>query len=402
MLDRDQSRGAEGHQGCLLEHKTTLATHITTPSAIQAPRQRSLDQDRDQDLFSEDGPDNDALMAELLTTTTLTETSGEEAELQRISSAITLPYECMRLVLVHCRMMLPQIVSKMSSCRILTRLLRDCCWGGCRPSTSQCSAFSGFCLVDGNDRKPSLLANALFTNTAEFRNMHKANCKRIDVTHTDEQIETWRRKADSSDYLLGNELSSLSLGLAVPLATRMLQRLFGYSFPISDYGCQPAMLLGRFASFQFDCSRMSGEIKPLPIYDGMITSRSTPSKRAHLKQLGCSLNPSGTIGPCMSETVNHFCSFMIFFKNGASVISKLAVVVGPHTAANNSVYATSRLMAAATMKAVSHRCDYHITCDINTSRVQWLPLITVWTPNIESVFQDLVTVAVKTKYAKFL
>jgi hypothetical protein len=83
-------------------------------------------------------------------------------------------------------------------------------------------------------------------------------------------------------------------------------------------------------------------------------------------------------------------------------VSKLAVVVGPHTASNHSVCATSRHMAAATMKAVSQRCDYHITCDINTSRIQWLPLITVWTPNIESVCQDLVTVAVNTKYAKFL
>ena len=86
-----------------------------------------------------------------------------------------------------------------------------------------------------NDRKTSVLANALFTNTAEFIKMHKASCKRIDVTHTAEQIETWRRKADSSDYLLGNELSDVTMGLAVPLATRMLQRLFDYSFPISDY-----------------------------------------------------------------------------------------------------------------------------------------------------------------------
>ena len=67
----------------------------------------------------------------------------------------------------------------------------------------------------------------------------------------------------------------------------------------------------------------------------------------------------------MSEAVNHFCSFMIFFKNGASVVSKLAVVVGPHTAASNSVSTTSQRMAAATMKAVSQRCDYHCT----TSRV---------------------------------
>lgn len=332
--------------------------------------------------------------------------SEEEAEatlqLQRISSTITLSYESMRLVLLHCRLMLPQITAKMSSCRILTRLLRDCCWGGCRPSTLQCPAFSGYCLVDGNDRKTSISGNALFTNTAEFRKMHRASCKRIDATHTDAQIETWRRKADSSDYLLGNELSTITVELAVPLATRMLQRLFDYSFPISDYGCQPAMLLGRFAALQFDCSRMSGEIKPLQIRDQMVTSKSAHSKIAHLKQLGLSMNDSDTKGPFMSEAVNHFCSFMIFFKNGASVISKLAVVVGPHTAANHSVYTTSRLMAAATMKAVSQRCDYHITCDINTSRVQWLPLITVLTPSIESVCQDLVAVAVKKKYAKFL
>ena len=93
---------------------------------------------------------------------------------------------------------------------------------------------------------------------------------------------------------------------------------------------------------------------------------------------------------------------MIFFKNGASIVSNLAVVVGPHTTANHSMYATSRLTAAATMKATSQRCDYHITCGINTSRVQWLPLITMWTPNTEPVCQNLIVVAVKTKYAKFL
>ena len=227
--------------------------------------------------------------------------------------------------------------------------------------------------------------------------MHHASCKRIDVTHTNEQIETWRRKADSSDYLPGgNELDHVTVGLAIPLATRMLQRL------ISDYGCQPAMLLGRFAALQFDCSRLSGEIRPLRIYPKMSTSSSSLSEIAHAKQLGLSVDHLRTTGPFMSEAVNRFCSFMIFFKNRASVVSKLAVVVGPNTAANNSVYATSRLVAAATMRAVSQRCDYHITCDINTARVQWLPPITVWTPNIESVCQDIVAVEVNAKYAKFI
>lgn len=135
-------------------------------------------------------------------------------------------------------------------------------------------------MVDGNDLKTSYLANALFTNTTEFRKMHHACCKRISAKHTDEQIETWRRKADSHDYVPGNELSELTMGLTAPLATRMIQRLFDYSVPISDCECQPAMLRGRFAALQFDCSRESGELKPLPVHPKMITCTSSSSTEA--------------------------------------------------------------------------------------------------------------------------
>ena len=90
----------------------------------------------------------------------------------------------------------------------------------------------------------------------------------------------------------------------------------------------------------------------------MISVSSSAKLKAHVKQLGVSLNRAET-QVVMSEAVNQFCSFMIFFKNGAIVVSKLALGswVGPHTAANNSVYATSRLVAAVITKAVSQHCD---------------------------------------------